>query len=154
MSVFFSDEQDDPADGESLRGFAERIIDLEGYPADTELSVLLVDAEQMAEYNERYMGRLGVTDVLAFPLEELIPGKPPRPVGEEPPVTLGDVLLCPSEIARKARLERIPYDDFVHLLLAHGILHLMGYRHEDDETAEVMERREEELLGAIGRSLP
>lgn len=153
MSVFFTDEQTEPADGDSLRRFAEVVIELEGYPDSTELAILLVDPDQMAEYNERFMGRQGPTDVLAFPLEDLQPGRPPKPLGDEPPVTLGDVLLCPSEVARRARREKIPYDDFIHLLLAHGILHLMGYEHDEDADAERMERREDELLSAIGRAL-
>jgi probable rRNA maturation factor len=153
MTVFFSDEQSEPADPESLRRFAELVLELEAYPAVTELAVLLVEAPQMAEYNRRFMGREGPTDVLAFPLEDLEPGRPPRPEVGEPPVALGDVFLCPSEIGRRARRERIPYDDLLHLLLAHGILHLMGYQHDDDEDAERMERREDELLSAIGRDL-
>lgn len=153
MSVFFGDEQEEPASGESLRRFAEVVIAAEGYPSTTELAVLLVDRGQMAEYNEQFMDSKGPTDVLAFPLEELEPGRPPQPVADEPPVTLGDVFLCPAEIATRAKREHVPYDDLLHLLLAHGILHLMGYRHEADGDAEVMERREDELLAEIGRSI-
>lgn len=153
MTVFFSDEQTEPADAESLRGFAELILELEGFPDSTELAVLLVEADQMAEYNRRFMGREGPTDVLAFPLEDLEPGRPPKLTRDEPPVTLGDVFLCPVEAGHRARRERIAYDDFLYLLLAHGILHLMGYQHDDDDAAERMERREDELLNAIGRDL-
>jgi probable rRNA maturation factor len=154
MSVFFSDEQEEPASGESLRHFAEVVIAAEGYPPTTELAVLLVDPGQMAEYNEQFMDSKGPTDVLAFPLEDLEPGRPPKLTRGEPPVTLGDVFLCPVEVGRRARRERIPYDDFLYLLLAHGILHLMGYQHDEDDAAEQMERREDELLAAIGRDLP
>lgn len=154
MNVFFSDEQTGTADAESLRRFAELVLELEGFPDTTEMAVLLVEDVQMAEYNQRFMGREGPTDVLAFPLEDLEPGRAPRPIGDEPPVTLGDVFLCPSEVERRARRERIPYDDFLHLLLAHGILHLMGYQHDDDADAERMESREDELMAAIGRAMP
>jgi probable rRNA maturation factor len=154
MTVFFSDEQSEPADAGSLRRFAELVLELEGFPGTTELAILLVGADQMAEYNQRFMGREGPTDVLAFPLEDLEPGRPPKLTRGEPPVTLGDVFLCPVEVGRRARRERIPYDDFLYLLLAHGILHLMGYQHDEDDAAEQMERREDELLAAIGRDLP
>lgn len=150
--MFFSDEQGHPADAESLRTFAVRVLAAEGYPADTELAIYLVDAAEMATYNERFMDRKGPTDVLAFPVEDLVPGDPPRPVPGEPPVSIGDVFLCPPEVARRGAEEEIPYDDLMHFLLVHGILHLLGYEHEEDAGAAVMERREDELLRLIGRS--
>ena len=55
----------------------------------------------------------------------------------EPPINIGDVFLCPVEVARRAAEEGIPYDDFIHLLLVHGMLHLLGYEHEEDEAAEI-----------------
>ena len=153
MNVFLSDEQDHPVDAASLRGFAVAVLEAEGFAADTELAVMLVGREQMAEYNERFMNRSGPTDILAFPLEDLEPGKAPRRLPDEPPVTLGDVFLCPAEIAVRAEAEHFIYDDFLHLLLAHGILHLIGYDHDEDARADAMEHREDELLALIGRSL-
>ncbi len=55
------------------------------------------------------------------------------------------------EIAKRAEMQHVPYDDYIHLLLVHGMLHLLGYEHDDDSAAEAMERRENELLAAIGR---
>ena len=153
MNVFLSDEQDRPANAASLREFAVKVLDAEGFASDTELAVMLVGLEQMTEYNERFMERKGPTDVLAFPLEDLQPGTAPRPLPGEPPVTLGDVFLCPAEIEVRAAREGFAYDDFLHLLLVHGILHLLGYDHDDDERADAMEQREDELLALIGRSV-
>lgn len=153
MNVFLSDEQDEPLDGAALRAFAERILEAEGLPDATEMALMFVGPDQIAEYNRRFMGREGPTDVLAFPLEELVPGSMPVPVANEPPPALGDVFLCPSEVARRAEALGIPTDDFLYLLVAHGILHLLGYDHEDDEAAEEMERREEQLLALVGRRL-
>ena len=153
MSVFLGDEQTLEADVASLRRFADIVIAAEGYPPTTEVAILLVDEDQIAEYNQRHMGHKGPTDVLAFPLEELEPGSAPKVMPDDPPVALGDIFICPSEVAKKARKQRIPYDDFIHLLLAHGILHLMGYDHEADAEADRMESREDELLAMIGRSV-
>ncbi len=153
MSVFFGDEQDEPVDGAALRHFAEMILEAEGLPAGTEMSLILVGPAQIAEYNRHFMDREGPTDVLAFPLEDLTPGNIPTPVANEPPLVLGDVFLCPAEIRRRAKRERIPFDDFVFLLAVHGILHLLGYEHDDDHAAQVMEDREDELLALVGRSL-
>lgn len=153
MNVFFSDEQDRSVDAASLRDFAVKILQAEGFPGDTELAVILVGAQQMAGYNERFMDRKGPTDVLAFPLEDLEAGAAPRRLRDEPPVTLGDVFLCPTEIEARAQAEGFEFDDLLLLLLAHGILHLLGYDHDDEVRADVMERREDELLAEIGRSL-
>ncbi|HSM01765.1 MAG TPA: rRNA maturation RNase YbeY [Acidimicrobiia bacterium] len=153
MNVFFSDEQDREVDTHSLRAFAETVVAAEGYGPETELSVMLVDPDQMSEYNRRFMGRSGATDVLAFPLEELTAGAVPPRLADEPPVVLGDVFLCPVEIEKRARRERLDFDSFLHLLLAHGILHLLGYDHAEDAAADLMERREEELLALIGRTI-
>jgi probable rRNA maturation factor len=153
VNVFLSDEQDRPVDAHSLRGFAETVVGSEGYAADTELSVILVDRDQMSEYNRRFMGRSGPTDVLAFPLEDLVAGETPPRLAGEPPVVLGDVFLCPIEIEERSRAEGVDFDGFLHLLLAHGILHLLGYDHQDDPAADAMERREEELLALIGKTV-
>lgn len=149
--MFLSDEQGHQADTGSLRTFAGRVLEEEGYPVETEVAVYLVDAIEMAGYNERFMDRKGPTDVLAFPTEALVPGSPPRATPGEPPLNIGDVFLCPAEIVKRAAQQNVPYDDYIHLLLVHGMLHLLGYEHDDDTAAAAMERREDELLAAIGR---
>jgi probable rRNA maturation factor len=147
VNVFYSDEQDEPVDGAALRRLAARVLSAEGLPEGTEMSLVLVDAEQMGGYNEQFLDRAGPTDVLALPLLHLVPGHPPRRVANEPPVALGDVFLCPDYIARRAAAERLdPADYDLRRLAVHGILHLLGYDHHDDREADRMERREDELL--------
>ncbi len=154
MNIFFGNEQDEPVDEAALRQFVELVLRAEGYGRLTEVAVILVASEQMAEYNRRFMDREGPTDVLSFPLADLEPGTAPIPVANDPPVALGDVFLCPSEIMNHATVEGIGYEDYLFLLLTHGLLHLLGYGHEDDDSAESMEEREKELLALIGRRLP
>lgn len=154
MTVFLSDEQDEPADLEGLKVTAEGTLRAEGLPEGTELAVMLVTPDQIAEYNSRFMGRSGPTDVLAFPLEDLEPGSVPTLRANEPPLALGDVFLCPAEIDRRARSEGIDTEAFLFLLLVHGILHLLGYDHHDEESAKRMESREDEILTSLGRRLP
>jgi probable rRNA maturation factor len=151
VNVFFSDEQEMPVDRTAMLEFAERVLREEGLPESTEMAVMLVGRDQIADYNERFMDRTGPTDVLAFPVEDLTPGSIPTVTPDDPPLNLGDVFLCPAEISSKAAAEGFDPDNFRFLLLAHGILHLLGYDHGDDVEAELMERREDELLKLIGR---
>jgi len=151
VSVYLSDEQAHPVDGPLILQFAERVLCEENLPANTEMAVLLVGADEMADYNERFMARTGPTDVLAFPVEDLEPGHIPLLMPEDPPLSLGDVFLCPSEIHARAVKEKREPEDLLFFLVAHGILHLLGYDHEDEEQDRLMARREEELLDLIGR---
>ncbi len=154
MNVFFADEQDEPLPSDELRHLAGVVLEAEGYAPGTEVTVLAVDDDQMAEYNRRFLSRTGPTDVLAFPLEELEPGRVPAPSAGGPPLNLGDVVIAPSYIRRQAEARSVPYEDELSLMVAHGILHLLGYDHGDDAQAEVMERREGELLRMVGRTRP
>ena len=154
MSLFIGDEQDEPVDAESLRELAAGVLAAEGLPADCELALMLVSPGQIAEYNRQFMDREGPTDVLAFPLQELEPGRVPPPVANEPPLSLGDVFLCPAQIKRHAQEERVDFEDYLRLLAVHGILHLLGYDHDERRSARRMEKREEELLKMIGPKAP
>jgi len=154
VSLFIGDEQDEPVDAESLRELAAGVLAAEGLPADCELALMLVSPGQIAEYNRQFMDREGPTDVLAFPLQELEPGRVPPPVANEPPLSLGDVFLCPAQIKRHAQEERVDFEDYLRLLAVHGILHLLGYDHDERRSARRMEKREEELLKMIGPKAP
>jgi len=154
VSVFLGDEQDEAVDAAELRRFAARVLQAEGFSAGTEMAVILVSPGQITEYNREFMDREGATDVLAFPLQDLEPGKVPPHVANQPPLSLGDVFLCPTEIRRHAAAERVAFEDYLYLLTVHGILHLLGYDHGDDEDADLMEQRESELLALIGREAP
>ncbi len=151
MSVFLADEQDDPLDSEPLRRLAEMVLREEQFPIDTEVTLLFVGEEQIATYNERFMQRHGATDVLAFPVEHLKPGVVPerRPGG--PPLNIGDVVIAPSIVRAQAESAGVQFDEELSLLVVHGLLHLLGYDHQDDADAEEMEDRERQLLELAGR---
>jgi probable rRNA maturation factor len=153
VNVFLSDEQAEPVDAPGLRRLAELALESEGFPPDTEMSVVLVDEAQIARYNDRFMGRAGATDVLAFPLLDLAAGKVPVRTHGDPPIGVGDVFLCPSEIRTRAEAEGYDYPDLLFLMLVHGILHLLGYDHGDQGGADAMSRREDELLALVGRTV-
>ena len=105
--------------------------------------------DQIADYNERFLDRKGPTDVLAFPLEQLEPGTP-VPDSAEAPVSLGDVIIAPHYVVEQASEHDTTPEDEMRLMVAHGLLHLLGYDHVTDAEAEQMEGRERELLAKIG----
>lgn len=150
MSVFLADEQGETVDLDQLRGLAELVLREEGYPDSTELTLLLVNEDEMSSYNERFLDRSGPTDVLAFPVEELIPGLVPDHDPNGPPLMIGDVIVAPAYVGRQAVEYEVAFDDEMALMVTHGILHLLGYDHLDDQDAELMERRETEVLSLVG----
>lgn len=150
MTVHLSDEQPLDVDSVPLRFLAERVLSDEGYPALSDVSVILVTDDVMAEYNSRFLGRTGPTDVLAFPLEDLRPGRPPKLDVDGPPVHLGDVVIAPAYVGRQSEVHGTSVAEEMSLMLVHGVLHLMGFDHEQDDEAEAMEERERRILGRIG----
>lgn len=102
---------------------------------EAELSILLVDEPTMAAYHEKYMGEPGPTDVLSFPMDEM---RPPSP-DEEPPLgLLGDIVLCPTVTSAQAAENGRTPEQEADYLLVHGILHLLGYDHAEEEERKVM----------------
>jgi probable rRNA maturation factor len=135
---------------------AEHVLQGERAPDDAEMAIVFVDPDTIADLNQQYLGANGPTDVLAFPLEEEIPvGRYPDEGGRgpgassdppEPPMAIGDVVVCPEVAQRQAADHGVTTDDEIALLVVHGTLHLFGYDHADPDDAARMQRRERELL--------
>ena len=119
LSVLVSNRQDVSLDEAGLASLAERTLMAEGFDHG-ELSLSFVGTPEMEQLHERYADEPGPTDVLSFP------------IGEEG--LLGDVVVCPEE----ARRNNADLDAELRLLVVHGVLHLLGYGHEDDEDRRVM----------------
>jgi len=153
MTVLVSDEH--PASGvdpEHLRSLAEAVLSAEGFPPEAEVSITLVDDEEMASWNLRAMGKTGPTDVLSFPVEALRPGHRPPTLPDGQPLLVGDVVIAPDYVRRQAGQFGMTADDEMALMVAHGILHLLGYDHQDEADSELMEDRERLILASQGRS--
>lgn len=151
MSIFVADEQSEPVDLPAIRALAELVLAEEGYPADTEVTLLLVTDSEMGSYNQRFLDRDGPTDVLAFPVEDLKPGVVPEVDVNGPPLLVGDIIVAPRYISRQAVEHGVSFDDEMSLMVTHGLLHLLGYDHQSDDEAEAMEQREREILSIVGR---
>jgi probable rRNA maturation factor len=104
----------------------------------SELSVALVDDEEIKRLNTTYRGVARPTDVLSFSLLE-------GAHGERRGSLLGDVVIGVETAARRARRARRSLDEEVARLLIHGTLHLLGYDHERIEDARAMRAEERRL---------
>ncbi|HEY2303214.1 MAG TPA: rRNA maturation RNase YbeY [Acidimicrobiales bacterium] len=161
IEVFAADEQaDQPVDTLRWVRLAEAILDEEGVRGEAELSMLFVDEQAMTDLNKRFLGKEGPTDVLAFPIDDepIEGGRSPDSGGTGPgfttepsdlPTVLGDVVICPAVAYRNAPEHAGTYEDELALLIVHGVLHLLGMDHDDDDEAEAMEQRERQLLAKL-----
>jgi probable rRNA maturation factor len=150
--IFLADEQTEQVGLSDLHSLAELVLREEGYSSDVEVTLIFVSESEMAAYNERFLDRTGPTDVLAFPVEELTAGVVADNDLRGPPLVLGDVIVAPSYVRRQAEEFGGSFEDEMALMVTHGILHLLGYDHVDDDEAERMETREVELLAMVGRT--
>ena len=157
-TVFGADEQSE-LEVDVLRWvrLARMVLDQERVPEESEMSVIFVDEQAMSDLHERFLGGSGPTDVLAFPMDDDVvlggrqpdqggrgPGSPSEP--GDPPVVLGDVVVCPAIAERQAPEHGSSGTDELALLVVHGVLHLLNYDHAEERESAAMKGRERELL--------
>lgn len=130
-------------DEHALERLAAHALGVEGVAKPSELSVLLADDPTVHELNKAYRGTDGPTDVLSFSQSEGEPFAQP----EEAVPHLGDVIISIDTARRQALEYAVSLHDEVAHLLVHGVLHLLGYNHEETSEAEVMRRHEDAILG-------
>jgi probable rRNA maturation factor len=137
-----SHREPEPLQLEAFERLAVFVLSMEAVPDMTELSVALVDEEEMAHLNEQYRGVEGATDVLSFGCDD------PCPTPGDEPITLGDVVIAPAVAERQAAELGHSVEHELDVLLVHGVLHLLGYDHEAPDDAGAMAAREAALLDA------
>ena len=133
-AVLVSDRQSLPVDRAALVLLAAQVLEGEGRAAG-ELSISFVTDDEIADLHVRFMKEAGPTDVLSFPMDE--------EAGVDGVRVLGDVVIAPGYAGRGGR----DRDAEIRLLLVHGILHLLGYDHEDEDDRAHMWVRQERYSG-------
>ena len=111
------------------------------------LSIRIVGAAESRRLNSAWRGKDKPTNVLSFPSGVL------RAAADEP-YPLGDLIICAPVVAREAREQGKTVQAHWAHMVVHGVLHLLGYDHEVDRDAQVMEARETNLLAKFGYSNP
>lgn len=114
-----------------------------------EVSLLLANDDLVRTLNRTYRGKDCATNVLSFPLLS-----PDDPIPPEGPVPLGDIVLSFETLQRESETLLSRFQDHMTHLVAHGTLHLLGYDHEDESDADVMEELEVAILGRLGLKNP
>ncbi|MBW1923188.1 MAG: rRNA maturation RNase YbeY [Deltaproteobacteria bacterium] len=133
MEVQISFRRNPGLKSRTIRRKLEKVLSALGCH-DRELSILFTDDSHMARLNERYRGKSGPTNVLAFPM-----GDP----DDADPRMMGDVVISTDTAEREARSLGETLEETVDRLLVHGLLHLLGFDHETGATDALRMEQEE-----------
>lgn len=128
-----------------LRKWAKCALDKK--VASAEVTIRIVDEEEMITLNHTYRHKANPTNVLSFPigLPDDIPMKVPL---------LGDIVICASVVSQEAKNQhKSPKAHWAHMIV-HGVCHLLGFDHEKEEDARIMEALEIEILNELGFANP
>ncbi|MBU0708539.1 rRNA maturation RNase YbeY [Patescibacteria group bacterium] len=100
-------------------------------------NVVLVNKVEMKRLNKQFLGKNEVTDVLSFPAEEDV---------EKGGLFLGEIVVNKDQVEKQAREWNVGVEEEIARVIAHGALHLLGYRDETSEDREVMEKAQERIV--------
>jgi probable rRNA maturation factor len=130
-------------DKRKIRGTVLKILKILDY-ADKEISVSFVDDKNIKQLNKQYLGKDKATNVLSFSLLE-------GEYGDINPQILGDIIVSVETAQRDALYGKLTIDQEIDFLIIHGILHLLGYNHENTTKKEInkMRKKEKDLFNAI-----
>lgn len=115
--------------------------------ASAEVTIRVVDENEMTELNSSYRQKSGATNVLSFPFTV------PEEVEFDIPI-LGDIVICADVVNREAEEQHKSRDAHWAHMIVHGIFHLLGYDHIIDQEAEIMESLEIQVLKTFGFENP
>jgi len=142
LAVPLSTSLPDPA---HIETWVDAVLTMQGRRGEIHLTVRVVDEQEGAELNEKYRGKKGATNVLSFPFEG---------IDEVDLPLLGDIVICDTVVTREAAQQGKAYNAHWCHMVVHGVLHLLGYDHQEEACALKMESREIKALEILGFSDP
>ncbi|WP_133127373.1 rRNA maturation RNase YbeY [Legionella nagasakiensis] len=134
-----------PVADETLTQWA--VLPLKPHKDSAELTLRFVDSEEMTHLNHTYRHKNKATNVLAFPVNL------PQTIELEYPL-LGDVIICPAVLKEESLIQNKPLTAHCAHIVIHGVLHLLGYDHINEEDTNIMQALEIELLAKLGFENP
>lgn len=147
MTIEINNESEIEVDLKSTRELASYVIQQLKLHPMVDLGIIFVNEKPMTDLHIQWMDEPGPTDVLSFPMDELRPGADDGPLVEG---VLGDVVICPQVARLQAEAAGHSMMDEVHLLLTHGILHLVGFDHAEPDEEREMFKLQKSLLEGFG----
>lgn len=138
MAVTIENESDMECNLDEIVSIAEYSISYMGLHPECELEILLVDEGAMSDLHMQWMDLPGPTDVLSFPMDELLPDS-----ASQGPGIIGDIVLCPAFAKEQAKTTLA---DELHLLTVHGVLHCIGFDHVLPEEEKAMFELQEKIV--------
>jgi probable rRNA maturation factor len=142
LDIQSASSSEDAPDEQSIKRWVSAAIGSK--TGDTELSIRIVDEFEGTSLNETYRGATGATgatNVLSFPFDEITP---------EPLPLIGDIVVCAPVVAREAQQQNKDLTAHWAHMIIHGVLHLLGYDHQNDTEAAIMEVLETEIMQKLG----
>lgn len=136
MNIELSNESGVEVNEADLISVAEFAMKHMGLNDDCDLAISIVDESRMSELHEEWMDLKGPTDVLSFPMDELVPHSPEAGI-------VGDIVLCPQFAQEQAKNG---LETELQLLTIHGVLHCLGYDHAIPVEEKVMFELQESIL--------
>jgi probable rRNA maturation factor len=145
MAIELLNESKSKCNEEAITSVAAFAMEKMGIHPESDLSITIVDEARIEELHVQWMDLPGPTDVLSFPMDEMVPFS-----AVDGPGIIGDIVLCP-EFALKQAKDGL--DAELALLTVHGVLHCLGYDHADKEDEKVMFALQDECLAEWRASL-
>jgi probable rRNA maturation factor len=132
-----------------LEGIARQVLEAQGAGAEAEVGLLIATQDRVRELNREYLGEDEPTDVLAFSAREETAGQSPFIHPPDGLLHLGEVIIAYPQAVVQAAEHGHPVKKELAVLLIHGMLHLLGYDHDEPDSERRMKAREKELLSYI-----
>jgi len=150
--IYIEDTCENKSVSDECRRLLEEVVnqtlDYEKITMPCTVNITIVDEEEIKNLNNDYRGVDSVTDVLSFPVVNLIDGSFDNNAGDwfEGRLILGDVVLCEKRARQQCEEYGHSYERELGYLTCHSILHLIGYDHELDGERETMRQKEEAVM--------
>ncbi|EMS72231.1 rRNA maturation RNase YbeY [Ruminiclostridium cellobioparum] len=156
--IIIENEQDRISISENINELIERTIDLcmksEKLEKAYEVSVLIVDDEEIRKINREHRDIDKATDVLSFPMAEFENGELISDEGDYDPeseeLMLGDIIISAETAKRQAHEYGHSFEREIAFLTAHSCFHLLGYDHMEEEEEKIMLGKQENILRQMG----
>ncbi len=139
MGIEIANNSGVACDEDQIVDVASFALDKMGIHPDSDLSITLVDEDEITKLHVQWMDLPGPTDVLSFPMDELKPFS-----ASDGPGIVGDIVICPQFAAKQA-IKHSTADE-ISLLTVHGVLHLLGFDHAEPEEHKVMFALQDKVL--------